>query len=178
MILVITKIWPWLRTHGFYITIVEHSCCVMSDCQHANILVVCWFGGSTDILAQGYVSKRCLLASWCAGVESGCGGSGRVKVKWGVPCWQTGCGEGRTWGLDWRTRRPGGQLRWLTLETSISASVHGGGRVRAKLLAAGFAGLGLKTRAEVPMRTNGTWRHRWDCFGARLPVRRRRGRRI
>jgi hypothetical protein len=52
-----------LRTHGFYITIVEYPCCVMSDCQHANILVGCWFGGSTDILAQGYVSKRCLLAS-------------------------------------------------------------------------------------------------------------------
>jgi hypothetical protein len=53
----------FLRIHGFYITIVEHPYCVMSDCQHANILVGCWFGGSTDILAQGYVSKRCLLAS-------------------------------------------------------------------------------------------------------------------
>jgi len=52
-----------LRTHDFYIIIVEHPCCVMSDYLHANTLVCGWFGGSTDPLAQGYVLKRCLLAS-------------------------------------------------------------------------------------------------------------------
>jgi hypothetical protein len=31
--------------------------------------------------------------------------------------------------LDRETRRPGDQLWWLTLGTSISASVHGGDRV-------------------------------------------------
>jgi hypothetical protein len=46
-----------------------------------------------------------------------------------VPCRWTGSGEGRTWGLDWGTRRRGDQLRWLTSRTTTSASVHESDRV-------------------------------------------------
>jgi hypothetical protein len=46
-----------------------------------------------------------------------------------VPCRWTGSGEGRMWGLDRGTRRPGDQPRWLTSETSTSASVHVSDRV-------------------------------------------------
>ena len=130
-----------------------------------------------------------------------------------VPCRWTWSGEGRTWGLDWRTRRLGDQPQWLTSGTSTSANVYGSdcvdqvktantsraslrrtwraGRSRtavthvkwresvwSTLLVAGFAGLGLKTWTEVPMQTDATWRHRWDRFGARLPVRRCGGRQI
>jgi len=46
-----------------------------------------------------------------------------------VPHPWTWSGEGWTWGLDWRTRRPGDQPWWLTSRTSTSASVHGSDRV-------------------------------------------------
>jgi hypothetical protein len=43
------------------------------------------------------------------------------------------------------------------------------GRLWSRLLAAGFAGLGLKTRVEVPRETDGTWRYRGVGIKANLP---------
>ena len=69
-------------------------------------------------------------------------------------------------------------------------SVHGGGRVWRTLLAGRFVGLGLKTnggrftglglktRAEVPRRTDGTWRHRGACVETKRAVKKRGGRRM
>ena len=63
--------------------------------------------------------------------------------------------------------------------TRTGYATRGGfGGFASKPSVAGFPGLRLKTRAEVLVRTDGTWRHRGDRVEARLPVRRRGGRRI
>jgi hypothetical protein len=64
---------------------------------------------------------RCGVRRWWS--------TARWRSSRDVPCWWTGSGEGRTWGLDRGTRRPGGQPRWLTSGTSRSASVYGSDRV-------------------------------------------------
>jgi hypothetical protein len=146
--------------------------------------VCSWFGGSTDPVAQGYVSKtvslgfvmcRCEVRMWWQ--RSGEGQVGyavlmdqlrwRMDVRLGPTDQTTGWPAvmADTWDINKRkcTRR----------ETRTGYATRGRfDGLSSKPSEAGFAGLGLKTRAEVLMRTDDTWRHRWDRFRARLPVRR------
>jgi hypothetical protein len=72
------------------------------------------------------------IGLWYVGMELGGGGRWRGECQLSsrdMSCWWTRSGEGRTWGLDWRTRRSGDQPWWLTPRTSISVSVHESDRV-------------------------------------------------
>jgi hypothetical protein len=98
---------------------------VMSDCQHdpwPRLSLWPNHGVSWVVRHVSWlVVYRCGARRWWS--------TARWRSSRGVPCWWTGSGEGRTWGLDRGIRRPGDQSWWLTSGTSTSASIHGSDRI-------------------------------------------------
>jgi len=87
---------------------------VMSDCQRDPRPRLSWW----LTIGMSWVVRH---ISWL--VVCRCGAQRQWSSR-DMPCRWTWSGEGRTWGLDRGTRRPGDQPRWLTSRTSTSARLH------------------------------------------------------
>jgi hypothetical protein len=93
---------------------------VMSDCRRDPRPRLSWwltFGVSWVVRhVSWFVVCRCGARRWWSAT--------RWRSSRDVPCRWTRSGEGRMWGLDWRTRRRGDQSWWLTPGTLTNASEH------------------------------------------------------